>query len=61
MNAQISIDLSKITILTQLLNAAVLTDKKAEILKSYNQLLAHLSSVGTELAVRYNFSAERRA
>ncbi len=61
MNAQISLDLSKITILLQLLNAAVLTENKAEILKFYNQLLAQLSSVSTELAVRYNFSAERRA
>ena len=59
MNAQISIDLSKITILTQLLNAAVLTDNKAEILKSYNQLLNQLSSIGTELAVRYGFEARR--
>ena len=56
MNAQISLDLSKVTILTQLLNAAVLTENKAEILKSYNQLLAQISSVGTELAVRYNFT-----
>ena len=59
MNAQISLDLSKITILTQLLNTAVLSDDRAQILKAYNAVLAQLSAVGNELAVRYDFQAER--
>ena len=59
MNAQISLDLSKITILTQLLNTAVLADDKAKILQVYNAVLAQLSAVGNELAVRYGFEARR--
>lgn len=59
MNAQISLDLSKITILTQVLNTAVLSDDKDKILKSYNAVLQQLSAVGNELAVRYGFEARR--
>ena len=59
MNAQISHDLSKITILTQVLNFAVLSNDKDKILQAYNAVLAQLSAVGNELAVRYGFEARR--
>ena len=59
MNTQIALDLSKITILTQVLNAAVLSNDKDRILHAYNAVLSQLSAIGTELAVRYDFEEQR--
>ena len=62
MNAQnqICLAVSSVTALSSILNAAVLTERKEDILKSYNQLLQQLAVVGQELAIRYGFQAERR-
>ena len=60
MNAQsqIALDLSKVSILSQLLSSAVLTDNRDQILNTYNQMLCELSRVAQRLASAYDFETK---
>ena len=59
MNAQdqITLDLSKVTILSQLLSSSVLTDNRQQVLNTYKLMLSEMSKVGYQLAQVYNFEA----
>lgn len=63
MNAQsqIVLDLSKVSILSQLLSGAVLTDNRDQVLNIYNRMLAEMSRVGKKLISAYDFAEARRA
>ena len=59
MNAQdqITLDLSRVTILSQLLSSSVLTDNRQQVLNTYKLMLSEMSKVGYQLAQVYNFEA----
>ena len=63
MNAQsqIALELSKVSILSQLLTSAVLTDNRDQVLNTYNRMLAEMSQVGKKLISAYDFADARRA